>query len=97
MADAMVTGRMPERKKREGLRALKRSGLNASQAINIMFDRAIKDGNGDFLETPASPNSRDWAAAEQFIDSLSHKKTTRFDNMTRSEIKHDRLSSRGLI
>lgn len=37
MADAMVTIRMPERKKQEGLRALKRSGLNASQTINNRY------------------------------------------------------------
>ena len=42
VTDAMVTGRMPERKKQQGLRVLKRDGMNASQAVNLLFDRLIE-------------------------------------------------------
>ena len=45
----MVTGRMPERKKQQGLRVLKRDGMNASQAVNLLFDRLIEEGSADFL------------------------------------------------
>ncbi len=44
VTDAMVTGRMPERKKQQGLRVLKRDGMNASQAVNLLFDRLIEEG-----------------------------------------------------
>ena len=47
VTDAMVTGRMPERKKQQGLRVLKRDGMNASQAVNLLFDRLIEEGNRD--------------------------------------------------
>ena len=43
VTDAMVTGRMPERKKQQGLRVLKRDGMNASQAVNLLFDRLIEE------------------------------------------------------
>lgn len=49
VTDAMVTGRMPERKKQQGLRVLKRDGMNASQAVNLLFDRLIEEGSADFL------------------------------------------------
>ena len=63
VTDAMVTGRMPERKKQQGLRVLKRDGMNASQAVTLLFDR----------------------------------RSTRFDDMTKAEIKLDRLAAKGLV
>ena len=58
----MVTGRMPERKKQQGLRVLKRDGMNASQAVNLLFDRLIEEGSADFLlqDGDASADER-WA------------------------------------
>lgn len=98
MADVMVTGRMPERKKQQGLRVLKRRGLNASQAVNLLFDRLIEEGNADFLlqDDDASANER-WTSAAHFVDGLSRKRSTRFDDMTKTEIKLDRLSAKGLV
>lgn len=98
MSDAMVTGRMPEQKKRQGMRALQRSGLNVSQAVNLMFDRLIEEGNADFLlQDGLKPAAERWASAASFVDSLSCKRATRFDDMTKAEIKLDRLAAKGLV
>ena len=42
MTDAMVTGRMPERKKQQGLRVLKRDGMNASPPVSLLYERLIE-------------------------------------------------------
>lgn len=98
VTDAMVTGRMSERKKQQGLRVLKRDGMNASQAVNLLFDRLIEEGSADFLlqDGDASADER-WASAARFVDSLSRKRSTRFDDMTKAEIKLDRLAAKGLV
>lgn len=77
VTDAMVTGRMPERKKQQGLRVLKRDGMNASQAVNLLFDRLIEEGSADFLlqDGDASADER-WASAARFVDSLAQALNT---------------------
>ncbi len=98
MADAMVTGRMPEQKKQRGMRVLQRSGLNASQAVNLMFDRLIEEGSADFLlQDDLKPAAERWASAASFVDGLSRKRATRFDTMTKAEIKLERLAAKGLV
>ncbi len=98
MADAMVTGRMPQQKKSRGMRILKRNGLSASQAVNMMFDRIIEDGDASFLqEKPSYTNSDSWAHAAAFIDTLPQKRSSKYDDMTKSQLKTERLASRGLI
>ena len=98
MSDAMVTGRMSERKKQQGLRVLKREGLNASQAINLMFDRLVEEGCADFLMAGEVSGAEDrWASAAQFVDGLSRKRATRFDGMSKAEIKRERLAAKGLM
>lgn len=98
MGDAMVTGRLAEKKKQQGLRVLQREGMNTSQAINLMFDKLIEEGNADFLSPEAEVPSADrWQAAAQFIDGLSRKKTSRFDAMSKAEVKRERLAARGLM
>lgn len=98
MAEAMVTGRMPAEKKARGARILRRSGLNASQAINLLYDRIIEDGNADALtQGRASDNAATLQRAAQFVDSLSEKRTSRFDSMTDAEIRCERLRTRGLM
>jgi len=98
MADAMVTGRMPEQKKQRGMRVLQRSGLNASQAVNLMFDRLIEDGSAYFLlQDDLKPAAERCASAASFVDGLSCKRATRFDTMTKAEINLDRLAAKGLV
>lgn len=96
MSSVMVTGRMDSRKKQRGLAILEREGSNASQAINRMFDRIIESNSAEFLfeEKDASESLR---AAASFVDSLSEKRASRFDSMSKEEIKQERLSSRGAI
>ena len=98
MDNAMVTGRMSSRKKAEGGRILEKAGLNASQAINLLYDRLLEEQNADFLLHRAA-EPREWDSAAKFLNSLAAPKkiSTRFDTMTRGEIKLDRLKSRGVI
>ncbi|MCD8200012.1 MAG: type II toxin-antitoxin system RelB/DinJ family antitoxin [Coriobacteriaceae bacterium] len=98
MDDAMVTGRMDADKKARGNRILQRDGLSASQAINLMYDRLIQEGNAEFLaqQTP-SFTAEDWQNAADFIDSLSLPLPSRFDTMTKAEIRMERLKKRGLV
>lgn len=97
MGDVMVTGRMSGIKKEKGLRILKRNGMNASRAINLMFDKVIEQGNVDFLDDSAKVDESSWGDAVAFVDALSEKRETRFDSMTKAEVKMDRLASRGLV
>lgn len=96
MADAMVTGRMPEEKKADGVRILQREGLSASQAINLMFDKVIEGQSAAFLAAPSSDRRAAWSAAAAFVDSIPKKRMTRFDDMSRAEAKMERLRARGL-
>ncbi len=97
MSDAMATGRMPQDKKAQGARILQREGLSASQAINLLYDRLIQEGNAGFLLESPPPQKSTWENAACFVDSLSRKQTTRFDNMSKAEIRTDRLKKRGLM
>ena len=38
-----------------------------------------------------------WAAASRFVDSLSSKRASRFDDMTKAEVRMERLRSRGMM
>ena len=49
MDDAMVTGRMSAEKKAAGARVLEKAGLNASQAVNLLYDKLEEEQNADFL------------------------------------------------
>lgn len=98
MTQSMVTGRMDEAKKAAAARILSREGLNSSAAINLLFDRIIDEGNVDFLKDCSQERTeQDWKLAFSFVDSLSEKRSTRFDNMTKAEIKAERLKQRGLM
>lgn len=85
--------------KQRAAAVLSRDNLNASQAINLMYDRIILDGQTDFLQPENSvvSSSDKWAAAAQFVDRLSTKHPSRFDAMTKSEIKLERLRTQGLM
>ena len=96
--DAMVTGRMDIGKKEAGNAVLARAGLNASQAINLMYSRLLEEQNADFLlkESPLVQEA-EWAAAAAFVDSLVEERKSAFDNMSKAEIKMSRLASKGLV
>ena len=96
MNEAMVTGRMSARKKQQGARVLKRSGLNASEAINLLYDRIIAEGT-DWLTGPSEPSEMRWRQAASFVDSLSKPRESRFDTMSKADIKRERLASKDLM
>ena len=76
MGEAMVTGRMAPGKKRRGALVLQREGINASQAINRMYDRIIEDGNAEFLtDRCVADDESAWARAAEFVDSLCTKRS----------------------
>ena len=72
----MVTGRMAPGKKRRGALVLQREGINASQAINRMYDRIIEDGNAEFLtDRCVADDESAWVRAAEFVDSLCTKRS----------------------
>lgn len=98
MDDAMVTGRMSAEKKAAGNRVLERQGLNASQAVNLLYDQLVETQDTSFLED-ARPSMHQWKLAAEYVDSISAKEytPTPFDDMTRGEIKLARAKARGVI
>ena len=98
MDDAMVTGRMSAEKKAAGNRALEKRGMNASQAVNLLYDRLAEEDDAEFL-LYEKPSAHQWKLAAQLVDSLSSKEFvhTPFDDMTRGEIKLARAIARGVI
>jgi antitoxin component of RelBE/YafQ-DinJ toxin-antitoxin module len=98
MGAAMVTGRMDADKKERGNRILSRDGMTASQAINLMYDRLLSDQSTAFLSPESErPSQAAWARAAYAVDSISEPQISRFNDMSRAEIKVDRLRSRGLM
>jgi len=92
----MVTARMLDEKKRKGARILAREGLSASQAINLMYDKMIEGFSGGPVGSRIGDEAK-WAAASRFVDSLSSKRASRFDDMTKAEVRMERLRSRGMM
>ena len=99
MPTSMVTGRMDDYKKERGAQVLAQAGLTASQAINLMYDRIISEQDVTFLlpDAQATPPAERIQVAAQFVDSLSRKTNSRFDDMTKAQIRAERLASRGLM
>lgn len=78
MGDAMVTGRIAREKKNAGNAVLAASGLSASQAINLLYDKLIEQQGVEFLRPEdRQPTDADWAQAAAFIDSLSSPHASR--------------------
>ena len=96
MEDAMVTGRMSADKKAAGAKVLEKAGLNASQAINLLYDKLDAEQNVDFL-LHHQPEPREWKSASKFIDSLHMAIDSRFDAMTHADIKRERTKAKGLM
>ena len=87
MADVMVTGRMAAEKKAAGNRVLEQLGLNPSQAINLLYDRLIAEGDADFLGVARPAVTRERLTdAFSFITGMRLPATDMFDGMTKAEI-----------
>ena len=96
MDDVMVTGRMSAAKKAAGARVLEAAGLNASQAVNLLYDKLEEEQNADFL-VHRKPEPREWESAAKFLSALHMPIDPRFNHMTRGEIKLERAKARGVI
>lgn len=96
MDDAMVTGRISATKKAAGVKVLSKAGLNASQAINLLFDKLEEEQNADFL-LHRKPEPREWESAAKFLDSLHMTIDPRFERMERGEVKLERAKSKGWL
>ncbi|MBQ9002305.1 MAG: RelB/DinJ family addiction module antitoxin, partial [Eggerthellaceae bacterium] len=79
-----------------GNAVLAKEGLNASQAVNVMYDRLLRDQDADFLTGREVP-PHEWQSAAKLIDSIHIPINTRFDNMTRGEIKLERAKAKGWV
>ena len=96
MDNAMVTGRMSTEKKAAGAKVLAKAGLNASQAVNLMYDKLEQEQSAEFL-VRHKPEPREWESAARFLDSLYMEVNPRFEGMSRSEIRLERAKIKGLI
>ena len=96
--DAMVTGRMSADKKAAGNKVLEELGLNPSQAINMLYDRLIADGDAAFLgfERPA-PTAEQIVDTWNFVRGLALPRFTRFDGMTNADIALERARAKGVV
>ena len=95
MPDVMVTGRMTAEKKAAGNRVLEQLGLNPSQAINLLYDKLIAEGDADFLGVDRPAVSREALTdAYSFIQSMTLPATDMFDGMTKGEIALARYRDR---
>lgn len=91
MADAMVTGRMTSAKKEAGNRVLDKLGINASQAINQLYDHLIEKGSMPF-EGP----QKDAYTKAQVEEALAYARSLRapnaFSRMTDDEIRRHKMT-----
>lgn len=93
MADAMVTGRMTPAKKEAGNRVLDGLGLNASQAINQLYDHLIEKGSMPFEERREKKYTKaQIEEAQAYVRSL-HSPSV-FSHMTDDEIKRHRMKNK---
>lgn len=94
MADAMVTGRMPQAKKDAGNNVLKSLGLSASQAINQLYDYLIAHNEMPLDTTPSkTANKASLEEALTFVRSIPQE--NRFSSMSDDDIKRNKLLARG--
>ena len=96
MADAMVTGRMPQAKKQAGGLVLQSLGLSASQAINQLYDYLITQNASPFDAMANKPvKSVQLEEALAFARSLPRK--NQFSHMSDAEIKRSKLTAKGFV
>ena len=100
MADAMVTARMSSEKKEAGNRILEQLGINASQAVNRLYDYVIEKRQLPFPEEHVQKQytQEEIAQAMAWVDSIrTLPRNNRFATMSDDEIRLERLKSRGLL
>lgn len=95
MADAMVTGRMSAAKKEAGNRVLDGLGLNASQAINQLYDFLIQERTLPFAPSEeASLDPERIQEARAFVAAIPCRNA--FSSLSDEEIKDLKMGRYGL-
>ena len=110
MADAMVTARKSQEKKDEGNRVLAQLGVNASQAVNRLYDYVLERRELPFPEMDERREYTDEeiARAMEWVDGISRlaegdrhmaatDDETGFGHMGIKEAKRARLVKKGLM
>ncbi len=101
MVESTVTSRMPASTKDKAQIILKRNGTNSSKVINTLFERIIEEGNIAFLtdnkDEKQTLQEENLKRAIEFADSIPVDRVSKFDCMTKSEVKARRLADRGLL
>ncbi len=93
--DAMVTARMPQRKKEVANAILRELGTNPSQFINDVYDYVIQNRQLPLSKGQKPRKKQDIQEALAFIDTIPLQKAGRFKHMTDDEIIRERLIARG--
>jgi antitoxin component of RelBE/YafQ-DinJ toxin-antitoxin module len=88
--DGMVTGRMPQGKKETGNAVLANLGLNASAAINQLYDYLIEHGRLPFSERERLDKD-EIISRIMLVDSIPLPAGNRFATMTDENIRRERL------
>lgn len=97
MGDVMATGRLSKEKKLAGVRVLDKEGITVSQAINLLFDRLIEDGNADFLKRAGhqAASTARWELAASFVDSLPKLSDVHALDIDAEQVRMRRLGMEG--
>ena len=83
-------------KKAAGNRVLEKEGLNASQAVNLLYERLAEEQGIGFLGQ-GKASEHQWRLAAELVDSLYMDVDERFSEMSRGEVKLARAKARGTI
>jgi antitoxin component of RelBE/YafQ-DinJ toxin-antitoxin module len=99
MSEAMVTAKMGAAKKAAGAAVLEKIGLNASAAINELYDYLII--HGSMPDLSKNKNDSSWeqklAEAAEWFDEIDLGAGNALCTMSDTEIHEARLKDKGLL
>jgi antitoxin component of RelBE/YafQ-DinJ toxin-antitoxin module len=96
MTDAMVTARMPQSKKDAGNLVLRKLGLNASQAVNELYDYLLETHTWPLATQKKSEiNAAQLTDALAFVDSIARVPKDSFIDLDYDQAKKQRLIEKG--
>jgi antitoxin component of RelBE/YafQ-DinJ toxin-antitoxin module len=96
MADAMVTARMPQSKKDAGNKILRELGLNASLAVNELYDCILETHTWPLAAQKKSEiDTTQLANALAFVDSIARVPKDSFIDIDYDQAKRQRLIGKG--
>ena len=96
MADAMVTARMPQSKKDAGNKILRELGLNASLAVNELYDYILETHTWPLAAKKTNEiNALQLADALAFVDNIARVPKDSFIDIDYDQAKRQRLIEKG--